>query len=211
MKSYIIKKFSQEMAIDWNLIQPVSIGYYPWDKFQYQPKTEVRAYYTDEGMGIQFHVNEKEIIARHSNINDAVNKDSCVEFFINPDPVNCKKYINFEFNALGVFLLQIGENKSNRTFISEYDESFFNIKTSITKKNRASYHENFWTLEFFLPFCFFDRWYKELSIKNGSTLSGNFYKCGDETLRPHYGCWHPVDSEIPDFHRPECFGSLLLV
>ena len=37
----------------------------------------------------------------------------------------------------------------------------------------------------------------------------NFYKCGDETLHPHFGCWNPVVAEEPNFHLPEFFGTLL--
>ncbi len=210
MKLYIIEKIEDRTQVDWESIKPAYILNYPWDKLQYRPRTQAKAYYTDEGLGIRFHVEEKEITARHCSMNDDVYKDSCVEFFVNPDPGNEKKYINFEFNALGVFLIQIGENRSNRTFLSEYDESFFDIKTSVTKRNRESYHEDFWTLEFFIPFHFIKRWYNELTIKKGSCLAGNFYKCGDETMQPHYGCWNPVVSEVPDFHRPECFGTLLL-
>ena len=41
-------------------------------------------------------------------------------------------------------------------------------------------------------------------------LLGNFYKCGDATLLPHYLSWSQIDTEQPDFHRPEFFGELLL-
>ena len=38
--------------------------------------------------------------------------------------------------------------------------------------------------------------------------SANFYKCGDDTTKPHYISWNPVKSINPDFHRPEHFGIL---
>ena len=38
---------------------------------------------------------------------------------------------------------------------------------------------------------------------------GNFYKC-DESLHPHFGSWNPIEAPAPDFHRPECFGKLML-
>ena len=41
-------------------------------------------------------------------------------------------------------------------------------------------------------------------------MKGNFYKCGDDTKYPHFGCWNEVVWEEPDFHRPECFGDLIL-
>ncbi|MDR0629482.1 MAG: hypothetical protein LBG24_07600 [Treponema sp.] len=30
-------------------------------------------------------------------------------------------------------------------------------------------------------------------------MRGNFYKCGDKTLRLHYGCRSPIDLPEPDF------------
>ena len=39
-------------------------------------------------------------------------------------------------------------------------------------------------------------------------ICGNFYKCGDETVQPHYYSWNPVELVDPDFHRSEFFGKL---
>ena len=43
----------------------------------------------------------------------------------------------------------------------------------------------------------------------GAAMRGNFYCC-DETLHPHFGSWNPIKAPEPDFHRPECFGRLIL-
>ena len=37
-------------------------------------------------------------------------------------------------------------------------------------------------------------------------MRGNFYKCGDHTVNPHWGSWAPVDKV--DFHVPLLFGDL---
>jgi hypothetical protein len=42
-------------------------------------------------------------------------------------------------------------------------------------------------------------------------LKGNFYKCGEDMTPQHYGSWNPVTAKEPDFHRPECFGDLVIV
>ena len=42
------------------------------------------------------------------------------------------------------------------------------------------------------------------------SVRANFYKCGDKTAHPHFLSWNPVVSSKPDFHRPECFGELIL-
>jgi hypothetical protein len=37
----------------------------------------------------------------------------------------------------------------------------------------------------------------------------NIYKCGNLLKLPHYVSWSPIQSEQPDFHRPECFGNII--
>jgi len=39
---------------------------------------------------------------------------------------------------------------------------------------------------------------------------GNFFKCGDETSHPHWASWSPISEEL-NFHRPETFGSIVLL
>ncbi|MPN39714.1 hypothetical protein SDC9_187243 [bioreactor metagenome] len=41
-----------------------------------------------------------------------------------------------------------------------------------------------------------------------TTLYGNFYKCGDETTKPHYVSWSKIETQQPDFHQPDFFGML---
>ncbi|RJQ39634.1 MAG: hypothetical protein C4550_05000 [Nitrospiraceae bacterium] len=67
-----------------------------------------------------------------------------------------------------------------------------------------------WNIEFSVPFNFIEEYYGKTCFKPGKVMNGNFYKYGDDTLYPHYGCWNEVFNPIPDFHRPECFGYLVL-
>ena len=48
-----------------------------------------------------------------------------------------------------------------------------------------------------------------VALTPGAAFAGNFYKC-DESLHPHFGAWSPIDAPAPDFHRPECFGKLVI-
>ena len=42
-------------------------------------------------------------------------------------------------------------------------------------------------------------------------ILGNFYKCADETMNPHFVSWSPIDLPEPNFHCPEFFGEMLPV
>ena len=38
---------------------------------------------------------------------------------------------------------------------------------------------------------------------------GNFYKCASGSSQPHYLSWNPINTEKPDFHRPDFFGKII--
>ena len=78
----------------------------------------------------------------------------------------------------------------------------FKIKTVITNKG--------WNLEFTIPLSFLRQFFPALELRPGLCIKGNFYKCGDKTAKPHYGCWSPIDLPQPDFHCPYFFGDLVL-
>ena len=40
-------------------------------------------------------------------------------------------------------------------------------------------------------------------------LRGNLYKCADKANTPHYLSAFPIETEKPDFHRPEFFDILV--
>ena len=42
-------------------------------------------------------------------------------------------------------------------------------------------------------------------------ILGNFYKCADETMNPHFVSWSPIDLPEPNFHCPEFFWLIYLL
>ena len=74
---------------------------------------------------------------------------------------------------------------------------------------QASRHAGgWWAVRYRVPFALIVSLYGRAPEVPG-TLRGNFYCC-DETLRPHFGSWSPIEAPRPDFHRPECFGTLVM-
>ncbi len=61
-----------------------------------------------------------------------------------------------------------------------------------------------------IPFNIIKAVYGNDVLAPGDKISAAFYKCGDNTGRPHYGSWKAIAAESPDFHRPEFFGELVL-
>jgi len=212
-RKYIVKKVDlakTPLEKAWDSIEELSIDNYLWENNGYEPVTKAKLFYTDTHLHIFFKSYEKEIKVTYYNMNEDVYKNSCVEFFVNPNPEKDDRYFNFEMNAVGTLLLGLGVNRHGRKrFDIENFREFFNIRTSVTKENLADYNGDYWTVEYSIPFTFFEESFGKLNITPGYIMKANFYKCGDETKYPHYGCWNKLENKEPDFHRSEYFGDLI--
>lgn len=127
-------------------------------------------------------------------------EDSCVEIFLQ-NPANESEYFNFETTSRGFLLAARGTGRENRTLLNESE-----IAKVIRTKQVASIIGDFicWGMSVRIPASLFG-----LSSFEGVTLKGNLYKCADKAKAPHYLSAFPVDTEKPDFHRPEFFQTLV--
>lgn len=173
----------------WKETPKLYIDCFPWDVNGYQPDTFVQVVKTKYGLVLRFETDEHPIRARYHKTNSDVYCDSCMEFFFRPHLE--KSYMNLEFNAFGTVYVGICGEAVN------VDVTELKTITEIDEKG--------WRLMFSLPFSFVRRFFANIEFP----WKANFYKCGDETLHPHFGCWNPVVAEEPNFHLPEFFGTLL--
>lgn len=205
-----INKTGNDNRTMWEEIPCLYINNYPWGRGWYKPITEVRMFYTEEHINLKFTSDDIHLKAIFENQNDTVCKDNCVEFFFNPNPKYDSRYINIEMNVIGAARIGIGTNRENRKLLNP-NLDIFKIKTTVNKNNISSYKKSNWSVEYCIPFCFIERLYGKVNIHSGSIIKGNFYKCGDDTKYPHFGCWNPIMSSYPDFHRPEFFGDIVFL
>ncbi len=212
-KVYTVKRIDKSVASArgvvsdeiWQAVPAADIEFAPWDENGYRPKSTAKMFYTEEAFHVMLKSSEEEIKAVYKNMNDPVYKDSCLEFFLNPNPEADKRYMNFEFNPLGTLLLGIGEGRNDRELLYTNWKEVFCVKTSIENKGQS-----FWSVEFCIPFEFIKGIYGTVEFTPGHKMKGNFYKCGDETKYPHYMCWNNILKGTPDFHVPEFFGEFVL-
>lgn len=212
MKKAAIEKYVPNSPVPkskWYTIPSLNIEYYPWDNNNYKPEVEIKLFYTETHFHIYFKVWEKKIKAIYRNLNEEVYKDSCVEFFFKPNPEYDERYFNFEINPLGTLLIGLGKDRKSRIRIMDIDTSIFNIFTSVNVENVKEYKDDFWTVEYSIPFSFIEKYFGQINLRDKKRITGNFYKCGDETEYPHFGCWSPIDVQVPDFHRSEYFGEIM--
>ncbi|MDG1029031.1 MAG: carbohydrate-binding family 9-like protein [Flavobacteriaceae bacterium] len=182
------------------------VNWLEWKEFPYQPEVQFRIAHDDSLLFLKYYVKEEHILARRTDLNSAVHRDSCVEFFV--DPIQNGNYYNFEFNCIGTTHLAYGPRRGERTFIpAELIEN--EIKTWSTL-GKASFEEKSgmfeWEMVVVIPSSIFT-YNKDLNFSK-LVSNANFYKCGDDTTKRHYLSWNPVKTPNPDFHRPEYFGIL---
>ncbi|WP_438447751.1 carbohydrate-binding family 9-like protein [Gorillibacterium sp. sgz5001074] len=196
--------------IAWEQVPPASIGHFLWLGNGYAPETEVRLCWTPERLHIRFRVREADPTVRYLERNGPVYQDSCVELFVQPCPETDPRYLNFELNARGTLLLQLGAGREDRRFLRDGEsDDLFAIRSAIHPELPSS-AAGCWELEFSIPFRWLQGYFPDFRPESGWLLRGNFYKCGDDTPVPHYGCWSRVTSGTPDFHRSCDFGLLEL-
>jgi len=182
----------------------LSIDKLNWQKqYPYRPITSVYLARTDDMLYIKWHVNGIMLKAVYTEDNSDVYKDSCVEFFcLLPDG---KHYINLEFNCIGTC------SASRR--LSRTEDVVHLTKEELRTIFRYSSLGR-------RPFCEIDGQFTwDLCVGVPLQLLGiegelpeeircNFYKCADDTSAVHFVSWAPINTDRPDFHRPEAFGRL---
>ena len=182
------------------------VDWLEWKEFPYKPQVSFRIAHLDSLIFLKYYVKEEHILAKQSEPNTAVHRDSCVEFFI--DPIQDGNYYNFEFNCIGTSHLAYGPSRMERNFVSaEVIKSQIMTWSTLGDKPFEEKSDNFeWEMVIVIPSSVFI--YNEDISFSKLTSNANFYKCGDDTTKLHYLSWNPVKSPNPDFHRPEHFGIL---
>ena len=209
-----MKRIYQIMTFDhfldnWSDIPAASIDVRPWADGGFLPPSEAKVAFDGHEFHVFFKAWEKNIRVVTHQSNGPVWEDSCVEFFFNPAPALDSRYLNFEINAEGIMLLGLGAGRDNRKQL-DFDPKTFEIKAQVPLHGSAEWRGASFTVSFVIPVSFLETIYGSLDFQTGAVLAGNFQKCGDKTANPHFGCWNPIEIPVPDFHRPEWFGTIVI-
>lgn len=151
-----------------------------------------------ENLYVAMEAEESPVRATLSGLLDQVCDDSCLEFFFAPDAED-ERYFNFEWNPLGALNLGFGGARATRV-------------RQIVKKPQELFQPKVWQagdrwgIQFRVPVEFVQRYFPRFCLKEAG--AANFYKCGDQTVRPHYLAWSPLTTDTPDYHRRGDFGCL---
>lgn len=195
---------------DWSLIEdrlireaePVSL--FPlWEKNPSSRRVQFRMACSDTELLLRFEVREPSVKAEYWKDGDPVWNDSCVELFIQSCE-NDKMYYNFEFNAIGTCLSASGSGRNERKELDPLQyrkiRRYPELETEPFKETEVNRP---WTLLIAIPFSLMGG----AKVFSGKSTGGNVYKCGSGMKTPHYMAWSPVLTDLPDFHRPDFFGT----
>lgn len=192
---------------DFDKSPTASISSFHWEKEGYSRPESFAKLLAVEGRGIYAKLwsFEENLRCVYTERDDPVYTDSCLEIFLMPVEGD-KRYINFEVNPCGVYLSQIGENRNERSFIREITDA----QPVITPVSFAENGRNAWGYEIFLSDEFISSVYGTRYSTSERIIKGNFYKCADSSVSPHYGAFFPVSTAALGFHNPECFGKIII-
>ena len=176
------------------------------EKYPYIPMTAVSLAYTTKALYLHFAFMSKGIRVTILEDGSPVHYDSCVEAFIQIP--GDERYINFEFNAAGMCDASRRTGREDPEPFTSAEYAQIERKASLPLKQYVNdFDISCRTLIAKIPL-------KILGIESEEqipeSIRANFYKCGDHTVIPHFASWALVETEEPDFHRPEYFGTLYL-
>lgn len=181
------------------------ITHYLWGQTGVFPGAVCELEATPDHLRVRFRVTEPELRAIHTRHNANVYEDSCVELFCCPY-ADDKRYFNIEINPLGAALFAIGESRASRV----NQPNALIDRLEITSSIRLIDNRFHWETSLTVPYTLIGELYKRPPAGLGDRIRLNVYKCGDLTTHPHWGSWQPIGTELPDFHRPEFFGEVVL-
>ncbi|MBA4386343.1 MAG: hypothetical protein C0404_00070 [Verrucomicrobia bacterium] len=178
----------------------------------HRPKTEFKVLYDDSGLYVSFRVRDRFVRAISRKYLDMVCRDSCVEFFVQPE--RTKGYLNFEINCGGVALIYYIEDPERtpggfRKFKPVSPKHFKTMRifhSMPARITREITRPITWHVSYFVPFSLIEHYVGKLGGIAGQVWRGNFYKCADETSRPHWASWSPIRKL--NFHQPGAFARI---
>ena len=180
------------------------IANFPWVKeFPAIPKTAVTVSYDDANLYFHLVSDETHLRAVETRHNTPVCQDSCMEVFLQYAPDTDDRYVNLEINPNGAVFAGLCYCRERAEKIDPSDIDMLGVDVRVL--------DNRWEIDLTVPKEFIQKQIPTYRHGKGSVLRGNFYKCGDLTDHPHYGCFQNIVWEHPDFHRPEFFAEFELI
>lgn len=199
----------------WSSAAPITINSWHARSTEHHPLVRLRLGHTGSRLHFSWSVDDCFVASRNTQVNGNVCRDSCVEAFLAPRPG--LGYFNLEINAGGTIHLSYVrdhrkvEGKSgfadfcfvDPALIAKHISVVGSLPGVVDPEITVPCH---WTMAVNVDLAIYAHYLGE-PINADGLWSGNFYKCADQTSKPHWGSWNPV-GDVLNFHKPECFAPI---
>jgi len=214
---YDVTRLSGPVEIDanwdkpaWQNVEPLVISKHMGDAPDHRPGVRAKLAWDSSAVYVIFRVEDRYVRAVAEEYQDAVCRDSCVEFFFTPGADLGLSYFNVEINCGGTMLFWWHPEGKKAVPVAAEDGEKVQIAHSLPRTVEPEIAEHTtWTLEYRLPFAVVRKYCPAATRPaHGGAWRANLYKCGDRTSHPHWLTWSYVDHPTPRFHMPQHFGTL---
>ena len=173
----------------------------------FRPDARAKFQYDDKFIYVLYKVKDQYVRGTFKNDQDSVCLDSCMEFFVQPDPTG--PYYNFECNAVGTLLLYeihcVGDAKKMTPMPAEELKTVKRV-ASLPRSLKGEITEPVtWYLGLQIPIEMFARRTGVSAALSGQVWNANVFKCADWTSHPCWLMWHKSYT----FHNPDGFGKFI--
>ena len=192
----------------WTAVPEATIDWFHPNSATYRPEVVVRIAHSRDTVHLRWRVADRYVVARTTEVNGEVWKDSCVEWFVQPEADG--GYFNLEINAAGTPLLSYVEDATlirgiprRRHLLPAADIAAIRIVPSLPRNVDAELPGSItWTLDVDVPLVVFANFLGRPLACSGSWRC-NLYHCADDSSHPRWGAWSPI---AESFHEPAHFG-----
>ena len=158
----------------------------------HRPAAVAKLVYDAANLYLRFRVEDRYVVAKHTQFQDPVCRDSCVEFFVQPRP-SCG-YFNFEINCGGTLLCYYIEDPARTadgfakfTRLSCEHGQRIRVVHSLPAPVVPERQEPVvWHIGCAIPLDVLEACAGRLGPLAGQTWRGNFFKCADDSSHPHW-------------------------
>jgi len=197
----------------WQQAEEARIDQFHAASSSHRPDTRARLLYDAANLYLCFRVEDCHVVAKYTQFQDPVWRDSCVEFFVQPRPSG--GYFNFEMNCGGALLSCYIEDPTRTpdgfvkfTRLAPAHREQIRITHSLPSTVMPEQPGPLvWQIGCQIPLAVLEDFTGPLGPLAGQSWRGNFYKCADDSSHPHWASWAPI-GEVLNFHQPPCFAPL---
>ena len=164
--------------------------------------TALRIARDDRALRLRFECEDRDIWATHTRRDAPLWEEEAVEAFLAPGADDPTDYVEIEVNPLGAVFDARVHNPDGRRESMRVDAAW-NAAGLVATVDRSK--AGFWCVELTIP------WRELCAGPPPRIWRANFFRIERPRGGPHeFSSWSPTFADPPDFHRPACFGRLIL-